>query len=231
MPNLSHLARYVPYYTFFILGVIWVLHFRLPVDTPRFDELVLDIGYAQQAWRWWTYMLLHSSFLHIVVNSASWVLFCGMVEIDIKTKRTILMHFVGVIGGACGVGWESRFMKSYRRVVGTSGGIYCLWASQIGNMILNWQELNSYRRAAYIWVLIAILIGDIVSAAVHYDPMLAYSNHIGGAITGIFAGGLFMKNAVNIPWERKYKNVSGICLGVWLIAGCVNLLIKYENLI
>lgn len=230
LPKIPKLLTYIPYYTCFMLGVYWVIHARLPLESPRFDELVLDMGYSKQAWRWWTYMLLHSNLLHIAINSASWVLFAGMIEFDNKAYRLIPMHFIGVIGGACGVGWESRFVGTYRRVVGASGGIYCLWTCQIGNMILNWPELNLYRRAAYVWLLVAMMIGDITSTAIRYDPMLAYSNHIGGAITGVFTGGLLMKNMVKLSWERKYKIISGVLLGIWLISGCTNLLINFTNL-
>ena len=207
-----------------MLCIYWIMYARLPIESPRFDALVLDMDYKRQAWRWWTYMLLHRDLMHILINSASWGMFAGIVEIDNLAHRTMAIHMVSIIGGAAGVGWESRLVRNDRRVVGASGGIYGLWASQVGNLVLNWPELDLLRRVAYIWILVAMMIGDIASTAIHYDANTAYSNHIGGLITGVFAGGLLMKNKVKLKWEREYTIASGVCLGVWLLSGCLNLL-------
>jgi membrane associated rhomboid family serine protease len=205
-----------PYYTLGFFVVFWIIYGTIKLETRPFYAIALDMEFPRQAWRWMTYTLLHRNLAHILYNSVSWLLFSGIMEMDHGHLFTFITHIVSVLGGAYGVGWECSLGHTCRVVVGTSGGIYGLCAAQIGNIIFNWNTINIYRRAIYSSIVVTLVVTDTLVTVVLYDPLIAYSNHIGGFIFGLLMG---------VVLFGQWRPITEIILCLSILSSSINLLI------
>lgn len=219
------LAR-APYYTLLMFIVYVAVFFELcedPAKEASERRLLLDTERGDEAYRWYTYSLLHHDRTHLGVNMLGLCAYCGLVEVFNGPLRAAAMHLLAILGGAFGVGWETRVTGEHMLVVGASGGNYGLLATQIGQLALNWPELGPIRRGVHLVVLVCAVTSDVVVNVVQHNPAVSYSAHVGGFVFGAFAGLALMRNVVRRTWERKMQLGTGaafVCLG---LAGAVNL--------
>lgn len=171
------------------------------------------------------YSLLHLNAMHIGVNMMTWLIYGGLVEWDHGPLRCAAVQILAILGGACGFGWEWRFTKPSRHtnLVGVSGGVYGMLASQIGNLAINWREIDALKRVFYVLLLVSAIACDVTINVVNHDAAVSYSAHTGGFITGAIVSFAALKNIKTQPWERVVRPVTAFLGAGFLLAGFVNL--------
>jgi len=216
-----------PYYSLFFLLLYIVVFVEIPLMSPTYQALLFDSdeGKIKEVYRWYTYSLLHIDVQHLLTNCFTWSIFASIVELENNKLRVFLMHTLGVLGGAFGCGWQIRFTGANIKLVGASGGIYGLWSCQVGNLIINWPELNLFKRVMYTTLLVMMTLTDVIVNSVMYNPHVSYSTHIGGFFMGIFAGGALMHNVRKLKWERHFRAACQIVVVLLTLAGSFNLLL------
>lgn len=215
----------LPWYSLCICIIYIAIYFSYPPYSPMFNNLNFDTEFPREAYRWYTYSLLHLGAAHISTNIMMTMICGALIEWDSYALRCFLIHTLSIIGGGFGCGWESRSKHKLIAMVGASGGAYGLLASQMGNLIINWPELDLLRRIVFTSLLVCTTVSDIVVTIIMYDPMVSYSTHIGGFIAGAIAGGCIMKNWKKVNWERYYRIGCWVALGAYLAAGMTNMLV------
>lgn len=218
--------RRFPYYTFAMFFVYIGIYFGLPYGSGPFEGLVMDTEKRREVYRWYSYSLVHFNDMHLASNMFTLCIYSGFVEWDNHFWRCFLIHFFSILGGVVGFGWEYRLTGTEMILLGASGGVYGMLASQIGNLILNWPELDPVKKWFYVIMLVAALVSDIAVNTVMQNTNISYSTHVGGFIAGIFAGLAFMINIKVLKWEKILKIVNIVILSIWMTAGFINLLVE-----
>ena len=224
-PKIRKLFLRLPWYSLSISIVYCVLYSVYPYRSSTFRQLAFDTEFPQEAYRWYTYSLMHLNAAHISMNVLMTFIFGALIEWDNFAIRCFGIHTASIIGGAFGCGWEHRFTGKNIMLVGASGGAYGLLASQMGNLIVNWPELGFERRLIFTSLLVCTTLSDVIVSIVCYNPMVSYSTHVGGFITGAIAGNCMMKNWKKLEWEKWYRIACWIALACYLAAGMTNILI------
>ena len=73
--SLAAIALKLPWITLAFDALIIALYFRFTPDTDAFGAIDLDSNRFDEAYRWWTYCLLHMSPMHIGVNAMGWTIY------------------------------------------------------------------------------------------------------------------------------------------------------------
>ncbi len=216
----------VPWYSFAVLVAYSLIFYDIPVDNQEYaSTLVFDTDKARQAYRWWTYSLLHRRTLQLWINVSMTLLFGGLFEFDHGWWRTILAHNVSIVGGALACGWDHQFVHTHSHMLltGSSGGIYGLLSALMGNLITNWTELSCEKRLFNISIMCAGIIADVVSNLIRSNPATAYSAHVGGFVTGAMIGSAIATNVKIISWGAAWKWSNIALLFMTFAAGILNL--------
>lgn len=214
---------HLPMYTLIMFTVYMAIYFK---ETEALvNTLGLDSTQSHQVYRWYTYSLVHDGPMHIGINMMNLLIFSYLVEYDNGFYRTHMIHTISILGGAFALGWECRLIPSTMPILlmGASGGNYGLLSSQIGNLILNWKELNPVKRIIYTGFIVSPVLTDIVVNIVMYNPKISYSSHVGGFIFGIMAGMCFMYNIKVLRWEKIMKVVAAGLMLALSLASSINL--------
>ena len=157
------------------------------------------------------------------MNMYVWLILAGMVDYDNGFFRTFAMHTTAILGGAFGVGWEARLTHT-NLVVGASGGDYGMLSSIISDLVLNWNEMNRFKRLFYTGVLIDTIASEIITNTIYYNPMISYSNHVGGFLYGIVSSLLFSRNIKIDKWEKTMQYIVGAFIFLITMINFFNLL-------
>jgi membrane associated rhomboid family serine protease len=225
--NMWSYLQKIPWYIILINVLYGVMFHFFPCPDKCF-ELAFNTRNQEklrQVYRWYTYSLVHLNASHIISNVIATVLYGFMVEYDNLALRTAVIHSVSIVGGAFGCGWEHRLTGKTPVLVGASGGCYGLLSSQVGNLIINWPEIDRDKRIIYVVLLVSASIVEIVVNSIWYNPKISYSTHIGGFFTGIFIGSIAMHNIIKIHWERRYRIACWIILMTYMGAGMINVFV------
>ncbi|XP_071442954.1 protein rhomboid-like [Hetaerina americana] len=160
------------------------------VPTPSsFRRLLLyDPHRRWEAWRFATYMLLHTGALHLALNVAIQVVLATPLEAEQGHLRTGLVYFGGGLGGSL----TTSMLEPEIYIVGASGGVYALLISQLANVLLNFRRLRykAYRAVA----VVVISLADIAFSVYHFVrrgnecPRIGWAAHTGGALAGLLLG-------------------------------------------
>ncbi|KAB7500251.1 Rhomboid-related protein 2 [Armadillidium nasatum] len=100
--------------------------------TPMDSPLIYNPERRYEAWRFLTYMFIHSGWLHILSNSIMQLIMGTVLELVHKWYRVSIIYILGVIGGCLA---SSLATPSYY-LAGASGGVYALEYAYIGNLII-----------------------------------------------------------------------------------------------
>lgn len=218
------IAKRMPYQTVTFAIVYIVLYYTIPRDSDTYALLRFDSDLPREAYRWWTYSLLHWTPTHLYMNITMLILYGILLEYTNMVWRTFLIYQLAILGGAFGAGWYLRIVPNNIYLVGASGGIYGLLAAQSGYLIINWPEMDVLSRIIHTSFLIAPTVSDIVVSSIHPNPQTSYSAHVGGFIAGVMASICLVRNIRVYRWENITKITVGCLFGVYLIAGGINLL-------
>jgi len=167
-----------------------------------------------EAWRWLSYQFTHVGFAHVFTNSFLNLTFGIPLEGVHGHFRIVVMHTIGVFGGAC----FAMLMDVHTSIVGCSGGSYALIGVHIADLVMNWRE----RRFRYptLCVVVALVFADAAFAVLNRSPEVSYSTHAGGIIAGLLICILMGKN-LKVRSHEKYIVRGAWILGFALITFCL----------
>ena len=162
-------------------------------------RLGISEGHSQP-WRWFTYQIAHSGFMHIFWNMIFLLLFGTFVE-HARGRLAVFVTMWGA-GVAGAIGYMVLSGLSASPLVGASAavsGLIALAASNTNRRLpfVYWLlPIRGYYGVAWLpaWVLIPAFVLPDLSGWLSAQPGLtavAYTAHIGGAIFGFAMGRVF----------------------------------------
>lgn len=147
----------------------------------------LDFGLAA-LWTPFTYMLLHSGWMHLGINLGMLMAFGAGIEMQ-RGRRMLLLVFIGSgLGGAL---FQTLFYPmDMSPMIGASGGISGLFGAALMEMVSRGGEgtpLSARMRQllpfAAVWVVISVFFG--ITGMPGEDSPVAWAAHIGGFFAGL----------------------------------------------
>ncbi|ODN00804.1 Rhomboid-related protein 3 [Orchesella cincta] len=178
-----------------------------PIDS----NLIYDPQRRNQLWRFVTYMLVHSGYMHIINNVLMQLLLGVLLEMVHKWWRVLAIYFGGVLAGSL----ATSIAEPYNYLAGASGGVYALIAAHLSTVILNWTEME------YPWVrvvLFGVFAAYDVGMALYYSYVMelstsvGYAAHLGGFCAGLLIGIYVLKNLRWVQWECVLWYLSVVAL-------------------
>eukprot|EP00195_Chlamydomonas_chlamydogama_P009647 CAMPEP_0202898498 /NCGR_PEP_ID=MMETSP1392-20130828/7012_1 /ASSEMBLY_ACC=CAM_ASM_000868 /TAXON_ID=225041 /ORGANISM="Chlamydomonas chlamydogama, Strain SAG 11-48b" /LENGTH=1047 /DNA_ID=CAMNT_0049584449 /DNA_START=381 /DNA_END=3524 /DNA_ORIENTATION=+ len=172
--------------------------------TFNFDYLLLWGGRYGPAlaggewWRWFSSILLHQNFNHLVSNMVLFLVLCGYLEHNYGTIRIFIIWLAaGVAGNFSSMVWE----EPCDLVVGASGSVYGLIGLYLADILLNFESMSLpwLRVAAMVVALLFMVIMQVTDSALLHST--SHASHVGGALTGAFAALLFLPNIKDRRWR------------------------------
>ncbi|XP_056640525.1 rhomboid-related protein 2-like isoform X1 [Diorhabda sublineata] len=161
---------------------------------PTATLLIYDPFRREEAWRFFTYMLVHIGFTHITINIIV-QLFLGFPLEMVHKWRVMIVYFSGVVAGSLG----TSIMDPGTYLAGASGGVYALLTGHIGTIFMNWNEMCFPVLQVGLYILIIMFdVGDSVynRYVQKTGENIGYVAHFCGAIAGLLVGIWNLKNFV-----------------------------------
>ncbi|KAL1501693.1 hypothetical protein ABEB36_006975 [Hypothenemus hampei] len=156
----------------------------------------------QQAWRFLTYMFVHTGYVHIVVNMAFQLLFGLPLEMVHRWWRVSLLYFAGVIAGSLATSVTDPWVK----LAGASAGVYALLTAHISTIIINWSEMTMpYLQLGILLIIVGFDLGSSIYDRyfLNIHNQVGYAAHFGGAVAGLLVGIYLLRN-LNVKKCEKY---------------------------
>jgi membrane associated rhomboid family serine protease len=141
-------------------------------------------------------IFLHAGIIHIFINLIFQIRTGIQMEKDFGTWRMMIIYMAsGIFGFAFGA--DISYNKPS---VGCSGALYGLLACLLLDLIQNWKLIvNPWNE------LVKMVIIIIISLGVGLLKFIDNFAHVGGFITGIFAGLIFMPTIIFGKWDLRRK--------------------------
>ncbi|XP_042219677.1 rhomboid-related protein 2-like isoform X2 [Homarus americanus] len=164
---------------------------------PVYSPLIYNPFKRFEAWRYLTYALIHSGYMHLVMQ-----VFLGLLlELVHGWWRVGLIYMAGVLAGS--LSHSISAPKMY--VAGASGGVYAITYSHVGNLLMNWSEMEF--RWIQLVLCLTLTIADVAYALWDSYGSSNPSNtghmaHLGGAIAGMLVGINILRNLKRRRWEK-----------------------------
>jgi len=162
-------------------------------------------------WQPVTYMLLHGSILHILLNLLVVFMFGRELERILGARRFLLLYIgSGVIGG---LGWVMMSGRGY--CIGASGGVFGLigmYAALFPNRpitLLLFFVLPITLRAR----LLAMILAGVSVVMMFGDGNVAHSAHLAGGLAGYWFGAQLLRQARRGSNRRLRKSLADVVGG------------------
>ena len=137
------------------------------------------------------YQFVHGSWLHLIANALTQIVFGLPMELAHSTPKILAVHSAGVIAGAltCAV------CDSYAIVIGASGGAYAFMGAHVGAIFKDWDRLRHgvFDRRTRLLVFAFILAADVLQWALTREAGVSYASHVGGAAAGLLLGVVILR--------------------------------------
>lgn len=151
-----------------------------------------------EIWRYVTYMLLHEGWKHLLTNLCV-QMFVGLpLEMVHGSWRVGCIYMSGVLAGSL----STSVFAPEVSLIGASGGAYALLTAHLANVMLNYRSM----RCGWVKILGVIVIASsdvgraIFNRYIEPDGLpVSYLSHIAGALAGVTAGLLLLRN-----FEKKF---------------------------
>ncbi|MBN3294346.1 RHBL3 protein, partial [Polypterus senegalus] len=187
----------------------WVLQ----VSHPHFlkGPLIYHPKLRIQAWRYVSYIFMHTGIEHLSLNVALQLLVGVPLEMVHGAMRIGLLYIFGVLAGSLAVSVADMTAP----VVGSSGGVYALVSAHLANVVMNWSGMKcqfKLLRMAVALVCMSAEFGRAVWLRFYPSVFLLCPNpsfvaHLGGVGVGITLGVVVLRN-----YEQRLQEQS-----VWWI--------------
>ncbi|KAK7074092.1 Rhomboid-related protein 2 [Halocaridina rubra] len=168
---------------------------------PTYSPLIYNPFRRYECWRYITYALIHSGYMHLITNLIVQTFLGIILEMVHGWWRVGVIYLAGVFFGSLAHSITSP--KSY--LAGASGGVYAIQYAHLGNMIMNWSEMQ-YR---WLQLVLILLISTWDFGYAIYDTYFSstpsntgHMAHFGGAIAGILVGIYILRNLEEKKWEK-----------------------------
>nr|CAH8827718.1 unnamed protein product [Trichobilharzia regenti] len=181
---------------------------------PFNSILIYNPVKRHEAWRFLTYMFIHSGYMHLIFNCLLQVVLGLLLELVHKFWRVGLVYLLGVITGSL----AHSVSDPYVLLAGASGGCYALIGAHLATVIMNWnlmQEgwlkdpLNFVSSGVVRLILIILLGGGDTGLAIYarftnpnQQTRVGFSAHLGGFVAGLLLGIVVLRNLKIEKWEK-----------------------------
>ncbi|ORX57858.1 rhomboid-domain-containing protein [Piromyces finnis] len=141
-------------------------------------------------------IFLHCGIIHIIINLIFQIRTGIQMERDFGTWRMMIIYMAsGIFGFAFGADISYAIPS-----VGCSGALYGLLGCLLLDLVQNWKLIvNPFKE------LIKMLFIIIFSFGIGLIPFVDNFAHVGGFITGIFSGLIFMPTIIFGKWDLRRK--------------------------
>lgn len=190
-------------------------------DTTRIRE--------GQVWRLVTPIFLHAGLLHLFMNLIFTLHFGFTFELRWGIKRFIAVYFVSGIGAsllsACAVSATS---------VGASGALFGLLGADITYLIMNWIDIPGQTQEMCVLVFVIFinfLMGSVPTsseAASGQGSSVDWAAHLGGLLTGLFAGAI-LTPVIRPTLKTPIYKWSGVAL--WVVFFVITTVLLALNMV
>lgn len=176
-----------------ILILFCVLLFIISlILSKKFDQtssfIVLGANYnlftvgLKEYWRLFTSAFLHSSFMHLLMNSISLYYLGNYIENKYGKVKYLIILFVSIIISSL----TFSIFTINSIAVGLSGGIYALFIIYIVDAIKH----GLYRNKTFLFMV-------LINVALNFAPNVAWQVHLGGALSGFLFYFMFNDKKIN----------------------------------
>lgn len=152
------------------------------------QRLMLIPGHPDEIWRYFTYTLLHSDLMHLLLNVCLQCLIGFCLECEQHHWRVALIYVAGGVAGSL----VTAYLQPELSLLGASACVYALLTSHVPHLALNFRQLP-YRYLRIVSLLILCLT-DVTLTMYHFlakhnlNPRICVEAHIAGAVTGLCLG-------------------------------------------
>ncbi|XP_071551427.1 inactive rhomboid-related protein 2-like [Panulirus ornatus] len=182
--------------------IFYVVDMKLPITgsgpCPTYSPLVFNPRRRYEAWRFLSYALIHSGWVHLVNNLLVQTLLGLLLEM-VHMWRVIIVYMVGVLAGSLA---HSLYTPTFF-LAGASGGVYAVEYAHLGNLILNWSEMEMpWLQLLMIMFIMGLDLGYAVwDTYTNPETTTGHMAHLGGAVAGVLVGLVALKNLREVKWE------------------------------
>ncbi|KAM9313745.1 rhomboid-related protein 3 isoform 2-T2 [Pholidichthys leucotaenia] len=184
---------------FMYMGYNWD-RLVLQVSSPSFlkSPLPYHPQLRAQAWRFLSYIFMHTGIEHLSLNMAMQLLVGVPLEMVHGALRIGLVYVCGVLAGSLAVSVTDMTAP----VVGSSGGVYALVSAHLANVVMNWSGMKcqfKLFRMAMALVCMSVEFGRAVwlrfyPPAFPPCPNPSFVAHLGGVVVGLTLGVVVLQN-------------------------------------
>lgn len=155
-------------------------------------------GVPNQWWRFITPTFLHAGLVHIGFNMLLQLTLGSAMERDIGHIRFTIVYFMsGIAGFVLGGNFTPDGVAS----TGASGALFGIIALDFLDLLLNWHQYESPKKA-----LLVHLAEIIVSFGIGLLPGLDNFSHIGGFAMGLLLGVAILQSPLPILQRKAHKS-------------------------
>ncbi|OUM59421.1 hypothetical protein PIROE2DRAFT_35230, partial [Piromyces sp. E2] len=141
-------------------------------------------------------IFLHCGIIHIMINLIFQIRTGIQMERDFGTWRMLIIYMAsGIFGFAFGADISYAVPS-----VGCSGALYGLLACLFLDLVQNWKLIVNPKKE-----LVKMVVIIVFSLGVGLLPLIDNFAHVGGFITGIFSGLIFMPTIIFGKWDLRRK--------------------------
>lgn len=156
----------------------------------------ISASVPNQWWRFITPIFLHGGIIHIGFNMLLQIVMGGAMERNIGHVRFFIVYFAsGIAGFVLGGNFTPNGIAS----TGASGSLFGIIALDFLDLLFNWQQYKSPKRALLFQVL-----EIVVSFGIGLLPGLDNFSHIGGFAMGLLLGTAILRSPMVI--QRRLNN-------------------------
>lgn len=211
-----------------LIEIAVFIYYAVDMDTkigaagpaPIYSRLIYNPRRRYEAWRYLSYALIHSGYVHLVVNLAMQMVLGLLLELVHGWWRVGAIYLAGVLAGSLAQSiTQPRFY-----LAGASGGVYAITYAHIGNLLLNWSEMQF--RWVQLVLCLVVTVADVSYALWDSYGSSVQSNtghmaHLAGAVAGLLVGINMLRNLKLRRWERVCWWVSLFVYATLILVGII----------
>ncbi|XP_075152224.1 serine protease rhomboid 6 [Haematobia irritans] len=143
---------------------------------------------VNEYWRFFTYMLLHSDILHLLMNVCLQIVIAFPLETEQSHWKVAVIYIIGGFAGSL----ATLCLQPQLSLMGASAGVYALLMTHIPHTIKNFYSLD--HRYLRVSALMILFLSDICFTTFHVlinhntNPRICVEAHVAGAISGLLMG-------------------------------------------
>uniref|UniRef100_A0A0P4W966 Peptidase S54 rhomboid domain-containing protein n=1 Tax=Scylla olivacea TaxID=85551 RepID=A0A0P4W966_SCYOL len=140
-------------------------------------------------------------YMHLTMNLVMQTILGLLLELVHGWWRVGLIYMSGVLAGS--LSQSLAMPRAY--LAGASGGVYAIVYAHLGNLLLNWSEMEF--RWLQLVLCLGLSVGDVSMALWDTFGSSTPSNtghlaHLGGAVAGVLVGIYILRNLKKRRWEK-----------------------------